>query len=154
MLDKAYYVCKGEHLRMGNNNEYGPFGELQIGDILNAEKMYNLIKNGHIDDRIGEDAIKERIMKNFSITKDGHFEVYLSYSRAIDSCLRACDVTIYEVVCDHAGYKTEAKSLIDGVNLHYPFYYYKEIAIINIAYRYYSGNNNIHFPVPNEEEKL
>ena len=148
MLDKAYYVCKGEHLRTGNNNEYGPFGELQIGDLLNSRDMYNIIKSWHADGVVLE-GMKERVLDRFSITEDGLFEVYFNFGEAKQSCLRSTDYTIYEVACDRSGYRFKTE---EAGNIVFKSHFYKEIAILKVAYRICPESCYEHFPIPKEEK--
>lgn len=140
MIDKAYYICRREHSRFWvGNDRHEPFGELQIGDLLNADDMYNLIQSGRVDG-VNDDKIKSYVMDNFSIDKDEYgFEVYFNYLQARNAIsphkyAPIEDVTIYEVACDRDTYH-HTVTIASG-KLPKDRYFYKRIQIRNIAYRF------------------
>lgn len=149
IIDKAYYVVKGEHRRFGSNNEIPPIGELEIGEKLNYDairKFLDKCKNRRIDEGIIND-LKNRLALNDPYG----FRVYFEYIYAIGPNIESSDLTIYEVSCTRDTFvkiETDDSYIKDQ-------YYYKDIVINRVVHRQYNtyleyGHEN--FKVPGEED--
>lgn len=149
MIDKAYYVVKGEHLCFGSNNEIPPIGELEIGEKLNYDAIRKFI------DKCKKRGIAEGILddlKNRLALNDPYgFRVYFDCQYAYGPNIGSADLTIYEVSCTRDTFikvETDDPYIKDQ-------YYYKDIVIDRVVHRKYNtyleyGHEN--FKVPGEED--